>query len=140
MNNNELLKEIISKSHLSKSKDLARQYWDSLDIDPFSLRKDDFLELRRHIQCIINKLSVRKGYNMIHRLNVKGKIEKDRNRISLRISGSYFDDHEGITFYRSDKLTGIDIGFCGELNGCNQTPFIQGFITWINLYLLKNDN
>jgi hypothetical protein len=139
MTKERLVRQIISKSHLSQTKDLARQYWDSLDIDPFKLQMDDFLELKRHIQYIIDKLSSKKDYQIIPRLHIKEKILINKNKISLRVSGNYFDDREGITFYKRNKSTGLNVGFCGQLNGCNQTPFIQGFITWINIYLLEND-
>jgi hypothetical protein len=119
--------DIINNSHNNNAKELCRKYiGDDLLFAkiPFS----NFRRLAELIQKEIDELLTDNSYDMIGELKVKELIKKNKDGIFLRISGSYFGDREGISFYFSNNF----VGFCGEMSGCNQTPFIIGFLNWID--------
>ena len=128
--------EILGTAHLSSSGDLARQYFKDSGIKLKDLELYDFQGLAYFINKEINILANDPEYRMIPSLIVKEKIKEDRHGVFLRCSGSYFNDREGISFWYDNKQF---IGFCGELSGCNRTPFIKGFIKWINFLLAKHE-
>lgn len=119
---------IISVSHEYCASELCRKYvGDDFDFSkmPFS----NFYRLAELIQKEIDKLLTDETYSMIPQLAIKEKIKKNKNGIFLRISGSYFSDREGISFnFERNPF----VGFCDEMSGCNRTPFIIGFLNWID--------
>lgn len=132
----EIQEEILETAHLSSSGDLARQYFKDSGINIKDLELYDFQGLAYFINKEIDILVNDPEYRMIPLLIVKDKIKRNKDGVFLRCSGSYFKDREAISFWHEKSEF---IGFCGELNGCNRTPFIKGFIRWINFLLGKND-
>lgn len=129
-------KEILDNAHLNCVKDLARKYFRQSGIDFTSLITSDFCKLGALIQVEIDKLSSDSKYQMIPKLKIRIFPKKNKDGVFLRISGSYFSDREGISFH-TDHNRDFLVGFCAEMDGCNQTPFIVGFVKWVD-YLLDN--
>jgi hypothetical protein len=130
------IEEIINKSHEYCAAELCRKYiGDDFDFSkmPFS----NFKRLAELTQKEIDRLLADKTYQMIPQLKIKDKIKKNKEGIFLRISGSYFNDREGISF--NFKASPI-VGFCAEMSGCNRIPFIVGFLNWIDEIGVKREN
>lgn len=130
-----LRKEILANSHLNSVKESARKYFVQSGINFSSLTSADFDKLQQFIQFEIDKLLADPEYRMIKELRVKAKIKRGKDYLSIRIAGSYFSDREGISFntnYTASNSRALFIGFCAEMSGCNQTPFIMGFIKWVD--------
>ena len=123
--------EIFNESYTKKGCDLAREYAEQSKINFYDLSNDHFKRLIKLINNEINILLSDESYSMIPRLQVKQQVKYSNNKygkgVYLFCQGSYFESREAISFNRDGF-----IGFCGELNGCNQTPFIKGFINWID--------
>jgi len=120
--------EILDKSHQNISSELCRKYvgddfyWSRFPLKAFEL-------LAKLTQKEIDILSADKSYAMIPKLKIKDKIRTNRkNGVFIRVSGDYFNDREAFSFNFQDSF----IGFCGEMSGCNRTPFITGFINWVD--------
>lgn len=124
--------EILDNSHKCNSSQLCREYIDG-DFLFEKMPMSNFYKLAELIQKEIDKLGNDPTYSMIPKLKVKDKIKKNKDGVFLRISGSYFNDREGISFNFRNNF----VGFCAEMDGCNRTPFIVGFLNWIEE--LKND-
>jgi hypothetical protein len=119
--------EIISRSHESIASSLCRSYVG----DDFLFSKmpiSNFERLSALIQKEIDKLLADESYSMVGRLKVKDKIKKNKDGIFLRVSGSYFSDREGVSFNYKNNF----VGFCDWADGCNRTPFILGFLNWVD--------
>lgn len=121
--------EIFETAHLNSSRDLARKYFEQSGINFADLTLEDFDKLRLFINIEIQKLLADPSYSMISKLMVKPKIKKEKSGVFLRASGNYFPDREAISFYNRGPFF---IGFCVWANGCNQTPFMKGFIDWVD--------
>ena len=127
-----LRQRILEKSHLVEVKPLVRDYYAKSGIQYSDLNLNLLDKLRTFIQDEINKLLADENYPyMIKDLRVKDKIKKDKDGFYLRIDGSYFRNREGISFYKPN-LYKIDVEFCASMSGCNQIPFIVGFVNWID--------
>jgi hypothetical protein len=120
--------EILDKSHENISSVLCRRYagddydWSALPLKAFEL-------LAKLTQKEIDILAADKSYDMIPRLRIKDKIRiNKKDGVTIRVSGSYFKDREAFSFNFKDSF----IGFCGEMSGCNRTPFITGFVNWVD--------
>jgi hypothetical protein len=124
--------EILDSSHQKISSELCRKYagddfdWSNLTLKAFEL-------LAKLTQKEIDILSADKSYDMIPSLRVKDKIRTNKDGVFIRVSGSYFTNREAFSFNFRDDF----VGFCGEMSGCNRTPFITGFVNWIDE--LNND-
>jgi hypothetical protein len=119
--------EIVERSHEFIAASLCRSYVG----DDYLFSKmpvSNFERLSVLIQKEINKLLADESYSMVSKLKVKDKIKKNKDGIFLRVSGSYFSDREAISFNSKNNF----VGFCGWADGCNRTPFILGFINWID--------
>ena len=128
----QLRKETLEKAHLEESSNLGRQYFKELGVDWHNLTISHFERLSVIIQNVIDILLLDKRYDMIPRLKVNPKIRDNKDGISLRISGSYFSDREGVSF------SGDWVGFCSEMSGCNRIPFLKGFVYWVDYLNDKN--
>jgi len=124
----QLRKDIFDNSHIERSKESAREYFRISGIQLSNLTARDFDKLKEFVTIEINKLLADPSYRMIPELRVS-KIKENKSGIFLRISGSYFSDREGISFNLWKPLF---IGFCAEMSGCNQTPFIKGFVKFVD--------
>lgn len=50
----------------------------------------------------------------------------------IEVDGPYFSKREAISF-NTEFFEGTQfIGFCGWASGCNSTPFLEAFETWVN--------
>lgn len=126
--------EIIDKSHLQVATKLCRQYvGDDFLFSKFPMIR--FERLSKLIQKEIDKLLADESYSMVPKLRIKDKIQKNKDGIFLKVSGSYFSDREAISFYTRDNF----IGFCGWADGCNRTPFVIGFLNWVDELQEEND-
>lgn len=119
--------EIIDRSHEFGASDLCRKYVGD-DFLFSAMPISNFERLSVLIQKEIDKLLADESYSMVSKLRVKDKIKKNKDGVFLRVSGSYFSDREGISFNSRDNF----IGFCGWADGCNRTPFILGFLDWVD--------
>lgn len=49
----------------------------------------------------------------------------------IEVDGPYFSKREAISF-NTEISDGVQfIGFCGWASGCNSTPFLEAFTTWV---------
>jgi hypothetical protein len=94
------------------------------------LSSEQILELKKQITELQNKLLADKTYSMAPGLEMESKIKNNREGGFLTVRSGYFKGREAITFDENF------IYLCDWASGCNQTPFILGFINWIDS--LKN--
>lgn len=113
-------------AHKQEAKGLARDYFKATKKEINSIRKEDVLDLIDLINKRIDFFLADKSYHMIEKLQVNSKIETNDWKVQLTTRGSYFDKREAITFWIKENK----IGFCGWADGCNQTPYILGFLDW----------
>ena len=122
---------IFENAHNKQGCVLAREYAKGSTIDFYSLPISSFVRLAELINKEILPLLADESYSMIKRLECSNNIEEDKmnglKAIFLFCRGSYFRKREAISFNRDGF-----IGFCGELSGCNQTPFVKGFVKWVD--------
>ena len=129
-----LRKTILQEADLRNVRGMAREYFKKSKIDFSMLRMSDFEKLKDLIQIEIDNGVKDPSKEIIPKLKVKN-IKRATHGIPLRISGYYFKDREGITF----NTNPLFIGFCGELVGDNQAPFIVGFVNWVDHLKEKNN-
>ena len=127
---NKLKEEIIEKAHMQSVKPLAIQYYNEAKINFADLKRKDFENLSGFMQKEINKLLADKTYSMAPGLEMEPKVVKNKDGVFLTVRSGYFKGREAITFDENF------IYLCDWASGCNQTPFILGFINWIDS--LKN--
>ena len=113
-------------AHKGEVKPLVREYFKDTGKHINNIKKEDVTSLIGLINKRIDFFLEDKSYHMIDKLKVNNKLETNDWKIQLTVKGFYFDKREAITFWiKEDK-----IGFCGWADGCNQTPFILGFLDW----------
>jgi len=123
---NKLKEEIIEKAHMQSVKPLAIQYYNEAKINFADLKRKDFENLSGFMQKEINKLLADKTYSMAPDLEMEPKVVKNKDGVFLTVRSGYFKGREAITFDENF------IYLCGWASGCNQTPFILGFINWVD--------
>jgi len=129
---NKLKEEIIEKAHLYSAQTLARRYYNEAKIDFADLNHKDFEDLRDLIQKEISKLLVDQSNQVAPGLEMESKIKNNREGVFLTVCSDYFKNRQAISFCR------FSIYFCSWADGYNQTPFILGFINWVdNLKSIK---
>ena len=133
----QIQEEILKTSHLDSSRQLARDHFKECEINIEELEAKDFKELANLINIEIQKLSKNPKREVIPELKVNSRIKKNKNGVYLRASAYYFEDREGISFWKDNK--DFPVGFCANLVYYNQVPFITGFIKWINFLLAKHE-
>jgi len=129
--------EILAKAHLIDSNKLAKEYYVAAGLSFADISANDYELLVEMVQKEIDILLADKSYQMIANLQIS-KIKTTKKYVSLRISGSYFGDREGITFFK-DNAASMEVAeveapvtFCCSMSGCNRIPFITGFVKWVD--------
>ena len=122
--------DIFEKAHLNESSDLARKYFESLDLKIENIELQDCEKLSEFIQQEIYVLLADKSYSMVPDLRMHKKIKVDRYGIFLYVDGSYFKKRQAVSIEHNKKDGYKFIGFCGWASGCNRIPFIKGFVKW----------
>lgn len=129
--------EVLDKSHLEESSNLARQYFKELGLDYSVIKLSDLYKLREFIIDRINILLADSTYSMVKELCMDRKIDVKFDKSTgileeayLYTNGSYFTKRQAVSFERVASRGKEFIGFCGWASGCNRIPFIEGFINW----------
>lgn len=116
----------------------AREYFKRLGLSYADIKESDIYKLNE----ILNEKV--KGTEIINRCFVDRKyFNKDTGSLvfaEIRVTGKYFDNREGISFYEYNEIEGEWIGIIGWADTGNLTPFIEGFEEWCDYLKDKKVN